>query len=173
MVERQLRARDIEDERVLEAMGRVPRELFVPEQERRRAYADAALPIGHGQTISQPYMVARIVEALSLQPGERVLDVGTGSGYQAAVLAELGANVVTIERIAELAEQARETSSPRAMTSRSGSATARSASPSSRLSTPSRWRRPRPRSRRRSTSSSARAAGSRSRSAASARSASS
>src|SRR6478672_4655830 len=108
MVERQLRRRDIEDERVLEAMGRVPRELFVPERERRRAYADAALPIGHGQTISQPYMVARIVEALSLQPGERVLDVGTGSGYQAAVLAELGADVVTIERIPELAEGARE-----------------------------------------------------------------
>ena len=93
---------------MLEAMGRVPRELFVPEQERRRAYADAALPIGHGQTISQPYMVARIAEALTLRPGERVLDVGTGSGYQAAVLAELGANVVTIERIPELAEQARE-----------------------------------------------------------------
>ena len=107
MVERQLRGRDIEDERVLEAMGRVPREPFVPEAERRRAYADAALPIGHGQTISQPYMVARIVESLSLRPGERVLDVGTGSGYQAAVLAELGASVVTIERIAELAEQAR------------------------------------------------------------------
>src|SRR5436190_8935176 len=107
MVERQLRRRDIEDERVLEAMGRVPRELFVPEGERRRAYSDAALPIGHGQTISQPYMVARIVEALSLQPGERVLDVGTGSGYQATVLAELGADVVTIERIPELAEQAR------------------------------------------------------------------
>src|SRR6187551_3764379 len=88
MVERQLRARDIEDERVLEAMGRVPREQFVPEEERRRAYADAALPIGYGQTISQPYMVARIVESLSLQPGERVLDVGTGSGYQAAELAE-------------------------------------------------------------------------------------
>ena len=107
MVERQLLARDIEDERVLEAMGRVPRELFVPEQERRRAYADAALPIGHGQTISQPYMVARIVEALSLQPGERVLDVGTGSGYQAAVLAELAVEVVTIERIPELAEAAK------------------------------------------------------------------
>jgi protein-L-isoaspartate(D-aspartate) O-methyltransferase len=107
MVERQLRGRDIEDERVLAAMERVPREPFVPEGERRRAYADAALPIGHGQTISQPYMVARIVESLSLQPGERVLDVGTGSGYQAAVLAELGASVVTIERIPELAEQAR------------------------------------------------------------------
>jgi protein-L-isoaspartate(D-aspartate) O-methyltransferase len=107
MVERQLRGRDIEDERVLEAMAQVPRELFVPESERRRAYADAALPIGHGQTISQPYMVARIAEALALRPGERVLDVGTGSGYQAAVLAELGADVVTIERIPELAESAR------------------------------------------------------------------
>jgi protein-L-isoaspartate(D-aspartate) O-methyltransferase len=107
MVERQLRGRDIEDGRVLEAMGRVPRELFVPESEQNRAYADAALPIGHGQTISQPYMVARIVEALSPRPGERVLDVGTGSGYQAAVLAELGAEVVTIERIPELAETAR------------------------------------------------------------------
>jgi protein-L-isoaspartate(D-aspartate) O-methyltransferase len=107
MVARQLRARDISDERVLEAMERVPRELFVPDGERRRAYADAALPIGHGQTISQPYMVARIAEALALRPGERVLDVGTGSGYQAAVLAELGAEVVTIERISELAESAR------------------------------------------------------------------
>src|ERR671928_1131089 len=107
MVERQLRGRDIEDERVLDAMARVPRELFVPESERRRAYRDAALPIGHGQTISQPYMVARIAEALSVRPGELVLDVGTGSGYQAAVLAELGADVVTIERIPELAEQAR------------------------------------------------------------------
>jgi protein-L-isoaspartate(D-aspartate) O-methyltransferase len=108
MVEDQLRARDIVDERVLEAMERVPRELFVPEGERHRAYADAALPIGHGQTISQPYMVARICEALSLSGGERALDVGTGSGYQAAVLAELGTEVHTIERIAELAEQARE-----------------------------------------------------------------
>ena len=107
MVARQLRARDISDERVLEAMERVPRELFVPDQERDHAYADAALPIGHGQTISQPYMVARIAEALVLRPGERVLDVGTGSGYQAAVLAELGTEVVTIERIPELAERAR------------------------------------------------------------------
>ncbi len=107
MVERQLRGRDIRDERVLEAMASVPRELFVPAQEQRRAYRDAALPIGHGQTISQPYMVARIAEALALRPGELVLDVGTGSGYQAAVLAELGADVVTIERIPELAEQAR------------------------------------------------------------------
>jgi protein-L-isoaspartate(D-aspartate) O-methyltransferase len=107
MVERQLRDRGVEDERVLEAMGAVPRELFVPERERRRAYRDAALPIGHEQTISQPYMVALIAEVLRLRPGELVLDVGTGSGYQAAVLAELGADVVTIERIPELAEQAR------------------------------------------------------------------
>ena len=107
MVGRQLRARGIEDEEVLRALGRVPRELFVPEDERRRAYDDAALPIGHGQTISQPYMVAVIVEALAVRPGLSVLDVGAGSGYQAAVLAELGAEVVAIERIPELAEQAR------------------------------------------------------------------
>ena len=108
MVERQLRARDIVDADVLRAMERVPRELFVAERERRRAYDDAALPIGHGQTISQPYMVARISEALAVRPGHRVLDVGTGSGYQAAVLVELGAEVVTIERIPELAQQARD-----------------------------------------------------------------
>ena len=108
MVEDQLRGRDIVDERVLAAMERVPRELFVPKGERPRAFADAALPIGHGQTISQPYMVARICEALGLTGRERVLDVGTGSGYQAAVLAELAAEVHTIERIPELAEQARE-----------------------------------------------------------------
>src|SRR4051812_25383195 len=107
MVELQLRARDVVDERVLHAMERVPRELFVPPEERQRAYADAALPIGSGQTISQPYMVARICEVLALTGSERVLDVGTGSGYQAAVLAELAAEVVTIERIAELAEEAK------------------------------------------------------------------
>jgi protein-L-isoaspartate(D-aspartate) O-methyltransferase len=108
MGEEQLRGRDVVDERVLAAMGEVPRELFVPERLRRRAYDDAALPIGDGQTISQPYMVARIAEALELRGGESVLDVGTGSGYQAAVLAELGAEVDTIERIPKLAEQARE-----------------------------------------------------------------
>jgi protein-L-isoaspartate(D-aspartate) O-methyltransferase len=107
MVAEQLRARDIVDRRVLEAMERVPRELFVPVDLRHRAYDDAALPIGEGQTISQPYMVARIAEALALAGDEHALDVGTGSGYQAAVLAELAAEVDTIERIPELAEQAR------------------------------------------------------------------
>ena len=107
MVEQQLLARGIRDERVLKAMGRVPRELFVPEESRERAYEDAALPIGSGQTISQPAMVALICELLDLQGDERVLDVGTGSGYQAAVLAELAAEVHTIERRADLAEQAR------------------------------------------------------------------
>jgi protein-L-isoaspartate(D-aspartate) O-methyltransferase len=106
MVEMQLRERDIVDERVLTAIERVPRELFVPPEERSRAYQDAALPIGEGQTISQPYMVARICEVLALGGSERVLDVGTGSGYQAAVLAELAAEVVTIERIPELAAAA-------------------------------------------------------------------
>jgi len=107
MVDRQLRGRDVVDERVLAAMERVPRELFIPEELRDRAYDDAALPIGGGQTISQPYMVARICEALALKGAERVLDVGTGSGYQAAVLAELAGEVDTIERIPELAESAR------------------------------------------------------------------
>ena len=107
MVERQLRSRDVADERVLAAMERVPRELFVPDSLRERAYDDAALPIGAGQTISQPYMVARICEALALRGEERVLDVGSGSGYQAAVLAELAAEVDTIERVPELAELAR------------------------------------------------------------------
>ncbi len=108
MVERQLRRRGITDERVLDAMARVPRELFVPESVRSYAYDDGALPIGHGQTISQPFVVATICALLALEGDERVLDVGTGSGYQAAVLAELAAEVVTIERIPELAETARE-----------------------------------------------------------------
>ena len=108
MVESQLRARDITDVRVLAAMARVPRELFVPPELRARAYDDAALPIGNGQTISQPYMVAIICQALALRGSERVLDVGTGSGYQAAVLAELAAEVSSIERISQLAERARE-----------------------------------------------------------------
>ena len=107
MVERQLRRRGIHDERVLAAMGRVPRELFISRDLREAAYADAALPIGDEQTISQPYMVALICEQLALRGNERVLDVGTGSGYQAAVLAELAADVHTIERIPELADAAR------------------------------------------------------------------
>jgi len=108
MVEEQLAGRDIRDKRVLDAMGRVPRELFVPEGLRERAYDDAALPIGSGQTISQPAIVALICELLALRGDERVLDVGTGSGYQAAVLAELAAEVHTIERLEEVAAQARE-----------------------------------------------------------------
>jgi protein-L-isoaspartate(D-aspartate) O-methyltransferase len=108
MVDQQLRLRDVVDERVLGAMERVPRDLFVPRKLRSRAYDDAALPIGSGQTISQPYMVAKICEALSLRGDERVLDVGTGSGYQAAVLAELTDEVHTIERIPELADLARQ-----------------------------------------------------------------
>jgi protein-L-isoaspartate(D-aspartate) O-methyltransferase len=107
MVEWQLRRRGIADEPVLAAMERVPRELFVRSHLREEAYADAALPIGGDQTISQPYMVALICEQLALRGDERVLDVGTGSGYQAAVLAELAAEVHTIERIPELAEKAR------------------------------------------------------------------
>ena len=108
MVERQLRRRGIGDERVLEAMNAVPRERFVPEPERRRAYNDSALPIGQGQTISQPWIVAAICQALELTGEERVLEIGTGSGYSACVLARLCAEVVTIERIPELAEGARE-----------------------------------------------------------------
>jgi len=107
LVARQLAARGIRDPRVLEAMGRVPRELFVPVKARRQAYSDQALPIGFGQTISQPYMVAAACELLGLVGSERVLDVGTGSGYAAAVLAELALDVVTVERIPELAERAR------------------------------------------------------------------
>ena len=107
MVERQLRRRGISDERVLAAMGRVPRDLFVPVNLADHAYDDGALPIGHHQTISQPFVVATICSLLSLQGTERVLDVGTGSGYQAAVLAELAAEIVTIERIPELAAEAR------------------------------------------------------------------
>ena len=107
MVDEQLRGRDIVSDRVLAVMERVPRELFVPEELRRRAFEDAALPIGGGQTISQPYMVARICEELGLDGDELVLDVGTGSGYQAAVLAELALDVHSIERLAQLAEQAR------------------------------------------------------------------
>jgi len=107
MVERQLRRRGVQDERVLSTMARIPRELFLPADVRERAYDDAALPIGGGQTMSQPYIVAKMSELLSLDGDERVLDVGTGSGYHAAVLAELADEVVTIERVPALAERAR------------------------------------------------------------------
>lgn len=106
MVERQLRRRGIEDERVLTAMGEVPREAFVPEALRERAYADSALPIGAEQTISQPWIVAAICQALELEGSELVLEVGTGSGYSAAVLARLAAHVVSIERHEQLSEAA-------------------------------------------------------------------
>lgn len=107
MVERQLRRRGIADERVLAAMGAVPRERFVPEHVRHRAYHDGALPIGGEQTISQPWVVAAICEALELDGSETVLEVGTGSGYSTCVLARLAATVVSIEVIGELAEGAR------------------------------------------------------------------
>jgi protein-L-isoaspartate(D-aspartate) O-methyltransferase len=106
-IDDQLVARGIRDARVLDAMRRVPRHVFVEPGTQGLAYADRALPIGGGQTISQPYMVAAMTEALRLQGTERVLEVGTGSGYQAAILAELARDVVTIERYADLADAAR------------------------------------------------------------------
>jgi protein-L-isoaspartate(D-aspartate) O-methyltransferase len=109
MVDEQLKARDIRDARVLDVMLKVPRHLFVPEPQRAEAYTDSPLPIGHGQTISQPYIVAFMTQALNVEPGDRVLEIGTGSGYQAAVLGALATNVYTIEIVAPLAERARET----------------------------------------------------------------
>lgn len=109
MVSEQLQARDITSARVLDAMRKVPRHLFVPEGMRSRSYEDNPLPIGLEQTISQPYIVAFMTQALQLEPGHRVLEIGTGSGYQAAVLAELVAAVYTIEIVAPLAERARAT----------------------------------------------------------------
>jgi protein-L-isoaspartate(D-aspartate) O-methyltransferase len=107
MVERQLRHRGIGDERVLAAMGEVPREQFVPERFRKRAYSDSALPIGEGQTISQPWIVAAICQALELSGNERVLEIGSGSGYSAAVVARLAARVIGVERHESLAAGAR------------------------------------------------------------------
>jgi protein-L-isoaspartate(D-aspartate) O-methyltransferase len=109
MVERQLRRRRIEDERVLAAIGEVPRERFVPARLRSSAYADSALPIGAGQTISQPWIVAAICQALELSGDERVLEVGSGSGYSTSVLALLAREVVGIELDPDLAAGARET----------------------------------------------------------------
>jgi protein-L-isoaspartate(D-aspartate) O-methyltransferase len=106
MVDRQIAARDIDDPIVLEAMRAVPRHRFVPDDYDRHAYSDGALPIGYGQTISQPYIVALMSQALTVQPGDRVLEIGTGSGYQAAVLAAMGLEVYTIEIIPELAMRA-------------------------------------------------------------------
>jgi protein-L-isoaspartate(D-aspartate) O-methyltransferase len=108
MVEVQLRRRGIRDERLLAAMGRVPRERFVAREFQAEAYADGPLPIGHGQTISQPVMVAIMIEALQIQPSDRVLEVGTGTGYEAAILSELAFQVWTVERNGELAERANE-----------------------------------------------------------------
>jgi len=107
MVAEQLRGRGIRDEHLLEAMARVPRHEFVYPEQRDEAYGDHPLPIGEGQTISQPFVVAAMLEALALRPEDVVLEVGTGSGYQTAILAELVRTVYSIERIASLAERAR------------------------------------------------------------------
>lgn len=108
MVEFQLKARGIKDEQVLEVFRRVARHEFVPDNLKDKAYRDTPLPIGHNQTISQPYMVAVMTELAGVKAGDRVLEIGTGSGYQAAILSELGAEVHTIERIPALAEEAEE-----------------------------------------------------------------
>jgi protein-L-isoaspartate(D-aspartate) O-methyltransferase len=109
MVASQLAARGIRDDRVLDAMRTVPREAFVPEHLRESAYADSPLPIGAGQTISQPHVVAFMIEVLALKGGEKVLEIGAGSGYAAAVLGQIAGQVYAIERIRELAERARDT----------------------------------------------------------------
>ena len=106
MIEEQIRQRGVTDARVLAAMERIPRERFVPAQEATRAYDDTPLPIGEGQTISQPYIVAYMSELLNVAPDHRVLEIGTGSGYQAAVLAELAKEVYSIEIVPALAQQA-------------------------------------------------------------------
>ena len=108
MVERQIASREVTDPEVLEAMRTIPRHRFVPDDHKKAAYTDQPLPIGHGQTISQPYIVAYMTEKLDLDPGEKVLEIGTGSGYQAAVLSAITDNVYTIEIIEPLAERARE-----------------------------------------------------------------
>ena len=107
MVNAQVRARDVQSPAVLQAMTRVPRHLFVPEPLRLHAYEDRPLPIGHGQTISQPYIVGYMTEVLQLEPAHKVLEIGTGSGYQAAVLAEIARQVYSVEIVPELADRAR------------------------------------------------------------------
>lgn len=109
MVQEQIERRGIKDKNVLEAMKKIPRHLFVPEEYINEAYEDYPLPIGEGQTISQPYIVAKMTELLEIKEGEKVLEIGTGSGYQAAVLAEMGAKVYTIEILPKLAEKAKKT----------------------------------------------------------------
>jgi protein-L-isoaspartate(D-aspartate) O-methyltransferase len=109
MIDEQIRARGITNPAVLQALGKVPRERFVPSSLRDAAYDDGPLPIGHGQTISQPYIVAYMTEALGVRPGDHVLEIGTGSGYQAAVLGEIAREVYTIEIVPELAAQAKKT----------------------------------------------------------------
>jgi protein-L-isoaspartate(D-aspartate) O-methyltransferase len=106
MVDYQIAARDVNDERVLSAMREIPRHLFVPEPYRSAAYQDSPLPIGQGQTISQPYIVAKMTELLAVSPEDTVLEIGTGSGYQAAILGKLAREVITLERIPEVAEMA-------------------------------------------------------------------
>lgn len=108
MVQKQLRARGVQDERLLDVMSRIPRERFMPAAIRHMAYDDRALPIGSGQTISQPFIVALMTEALELSPESRVLEIGTGSGYQAAILASLAGQVYTIERHEDLTTLARQ-----------------------------------------------------------------
>ena len=108
MVKTQIEERNVKDPRVLNAMRKVPRHRFVPEQQRELAYADSPLPIGEGQTISQPYIVAYMTEALRLKADDRVIEVGTGSGYQAAILAEIAREVYSIEILPALAERARQ-----------------------------------------------------------------
>ncbi len=107
MVERQIAARGVQDPRVLEAMKSIPRHLFVPEEYRSSAYEDRPLPIGEGQTISQPYIVAVMTELLQPLPTDRVLEIGTGSGYQAALLSQLADRVISVERLPDIADQAR------------------------------------------------------------------